>query len=212
MLVESDDESDHDNTKLQGDDGTKGDGVIVTMPVPEVGMKFKDKNEIFNFYKRYTYNMGFLVRKRNLKRDDDGVLRYVIYVCSHEGKKISNTSFSLKLHATIQSGCKARLTTCSNICGIWGINTVHLDHNHKTSPSKSRLYRCNRELSAQVKRRLEVNDIAGILLHKSFNSIVIEAGGYENMICIEKDRRNYVEQVRLLRLGEGDASTIQSYF
>lgn len=89
---------------------------------------------------------------------------------------------------------------------------VLLDHNHKTSPTKSRLYRCNGELSAHVKRKLEVNDMAGIPLHKSFNSAVVEAGGYENMTCIEKDCRNYIEQVRRLSLGEGDAAAIQSYF
>ncbi|XP_022847495.1 protein FAR1-RELATED SEQUENCE 5-like [Olea europaea var. sylvestris] len=109
-------------------------------------------------------------------------------------------------------GCKVRLTASMDSRGIWRINILNLDHNHKTSPSKSRLYRCNRELSTHVKRRLEVNDMAGIPLHKSFNSTVIEVGGYENMTCVEKDCRNYVEQVRRLRLGEGDAVAIQSYF
>ncbi|XP_052210450.1 protein FAR-RED IMPAIRED RESPONSE 1-like [Diospyros lotus] len=75
-----------------------------------------------------------------------------------------------------------------------------------------KLYRCNRELSAHVKRRLEVNDVAGIPLYKSFNSAVVEAGGYDQMTCVEKDCRNYIEKVRRLRLGEGDAVAIQAYF
>ncbi|XP_022858320.1 protein FAR1-RELATED SEQUENCE 5-like [Olea europaea var. sylvestris] len=86
-----------------------------------------------------------------------------------------------------------------------------LEHNHKTSPSKSRLYRCNRQLSERVKRQLEVNDIAGIPLHKSFNSTVV-AGGFDNMTCVEKDCRNFIEKVRRLRLGEGDDLAIQAYF
>lgn len=69
----------------------------------------------------------------------------------------------------MRSGCKARLTTYSDLRRIWRINVVHLDRNHRTIRSKSRLYRCNRELSAQVKWRIEVNDIAGIPLHKSYN-------------------------------------------
>ncbi|CAA2984305.1 Hypothetical predicted protein [Olea europaea subsp. europaea] len=32
------------------------------------------------------------------------------------------------------------------------------------------------------------------------------------MMFIEKDCRNYIEQVRRLKLGEGDAAAIQSYF
>ncbi|XP_022857692.1 protein FAR-RED IMPAIRED RESPONSE 1-like [Olea europaea var. sylvestris] len=60
--------------------------------------------------------------------------------------------------------------------------------------------------------KLEVNDVVGIPLHKSYNSTVVEASGYENMTCIEKDCLNYAERVRRLRLGEGDATAIQSYF
>lgn len=177
-----------------------------------MGMKFKDEKEAFDFYKRYVYDLGFPVRKRNSKKDDDGVLRYVTLTCSREGCRSGNTSGSLKPQPTIQTGCKARISASSNVLGTWRINTVHLEHNHETSPSKSRLFLCNRELSEQVKRRLEVNDMAGIPLYKSFNFAVVEAGGYENLTCVEKDCRNYIEQVRRLRLGEGDAAAIQSYF
>ncbi|XP_075515863.1 protein FAR1-RELATED SEQUENCE 5-like [Primulina tabacum] len=57
-----------------------------------------------------------------------------------------------------------------------------------------------------------MNDIAGIPLHKSYNSVVVEAGGYEKMTFIEQDCRNYIDKVRKLRLGEGDAAAIQAYF
>ncbi|XP_052198397.1 protein FAR1-RELATED SEQUENCE 4-like [Diospyros lotus] len=36
--------------------------------------------------------------------------------------------------------------------------------------------------------------------------------GYENLTFVEKDCRNYIDQVRRLRLGEGDAVAIQAYF
>ncbi|XP_022885082.1 uncharacterized protein LOC111401538 [Olea europaea var. sylvestris] len=159
------------------------DGMIVL----EVGMKFNDEKEMFDFYKRYAYNVGFPVRKRNSQKDDVGIVRYIVFTCSHEGRRNSNTSSSMKPQATIQACCKASLTASVDACGIWRINTVNLIHNHRTSMLKSRLYRCNRELSAHVKRQLEVNDMTWILLHKIFNSAVIEAEGYENMICIEKD-------------------------
>ena len=47
---------------------------------------------------------------------------------------------------------------------------------------------------------------------QSFKSIVVEAGGYENVPFLEKDARNYVDKARQLRLGEGDATAIQKYF
>ncbi|XP_052198314.1 protein FAR1-RELATED SEQUENCE 5-like [Diospyros lotus] len=180
--------------------------------IPKVGMKFNDEKEVFDFYKRYAYHVGFPVKRRSSNKGDDGLVRYVGYACCREGKRNIKGNTSLNPQPTMQLGCKARMTACSDILGTWRINMVHLEHNHKTSPTKSRLYRCNRQLNEHVKRQLEVNDIAGIPLHKSFNSAVVEAGGYENLTFVEKDCRNYIDQVRRLRLGEGDAAAIQAYF
>lgn len=55
------------------DETVKGDGLTV----PEVSMHFMDEKEVYDFYVRYTYAVGFLVRKRSSTRDYDGVLRYV---------------------------------------------------------------------------------------------------------------------------------------
>ncbi|XP_022889209.1 protein FAR-RED IMPAIRED RESPONSE 1-like [Olea europaea var. sylvestris] len=156
--------------------------------------------------------VGFPIRRRNSKKGDDGKMKYVTLTCGREGRKPTSTSGSSKRQPTIQIDYKTRITASTDIYGIWRINIVHLEHNHKTSPSKSRLYSCNRELNSNVKRKLEVNDMAEIPLHKSFNSVVVEAGENENMSYVEKDCRNYIEQVRQLRLGEEDAAMIQSYF
>ncbi|XP_022899112.1 protein FAR1-RELATED SEQUENCE 5-like [Olea europaea var. sylvestris] len=179
---------------------------------PEVGMIFDGEKELFDFYKRYAYAVGFPVKKRNSKKGDDGVVRFITFTCSREGRRGSNTSSTLKPQPTSQIDCKARISASADKVGKWRINTVYLEHNHKTSPSKSRLFQCNRELIANAKRKLELNDMAGIPLHKSYNSAVVEAGGYNNLTYVERDCRNYIEQVRRLRLGEGDATALQSYF
>ncbi|XP_022869238.1 protein FAR-RED IMPAIRED RESPONSE 1-like [Olea europaea var. sylvestris] len=175
-------------------------------------MMFHDEKEMFEFYKRYAYAIRFPMRKRNSKKGEDGVMRYVMFTCSRQGQRSYATSGSLKPQPTSQTDCKVKISASLDILGVWRINKVHLDHNHKTSPSKSGLYRCNRKLSASVKRNLEVNDMARISLHKIYNSAVVDAGGYENTTFVEKDCQNYVEQVRRLRLGEGDALAIQAYF
>ncbi|XP_052195252.1 protein FAR1-RELATED SEQUENCE 5-like isoform X1 [Diospyros lotus] len=180
--------------------------------VPKVGMKFKDENEIYKFYKKYAYHVGFPIKKRNSKKCEDGVLRYVAYACSREGKRTSKACTSLKPLPTIRVGCKAKITAVLVVLGIWRISTVHLEHNHETSLSKARLYRCNRQLSEHVKLQLEVNDIAGISLQKSYNSVVVENDGYEHLTFVEKNCKNYIDKVRKLRLGEGDVAAIQAYF
>jgi len=56
--------------------------------VPKVGMKFNDENEVSEFYKRYAYHVGFPIKRRNLKKGDDRVVRYVGYTCSEKAKEI----------------------------------------------------------------------------------------------------------------------------
>ena len=53
-----------------------------------------------------------------------------------------------------------------------------------------------------------MNDKARIRVNKSYNSVVVEVGGHENMNCLEKDCRNYIEKVRCLRPGERDATAV----
>ncbi|BBH00027.1 FAR1 Related Sequences transcription factor family [Prunus dulcis] len=63
-----------------------------------------------------------------------------------------------------------------------------------------------------MKRKIEVNDRTGIKVNKNYTSMVVEAGGHENMAFMEKDCRNYINKVIRLQLGEGDATAIQKYF
>ncbi|CAA3002000.1 Hypothetical predicted protein [Olea europaea subsp. europaea] len=120
---------------FMGDDSLDGKMLVVEdeIIVLEVGMKFADDIEVFEFYKKYAYQVGFPVRKRNMKRGDDGMVRYVSFTCSREGQRSHNSQTSLNPTQTIETGCKARLTTCSDTRGIFRINVVHLEHNHKTS-------------------------------------------------------------------------------
>ncbi|XP_022860685.1 protein FAR1-RELATED SEQUENCE 3-like [Olea europaea var. sylvestris] len=129
--------------------------------VPIVGIKFQDENEVFEFYKNYAYQVRFSVRKRNSRKGEYGVVHYVTFTCSQEGHRTSGSNSILKPQPTIQTGCKARLTACSEFSGAWPI---------------------------------------------------VEASGYENIMCVEKDCRNFIDKVRRLRLSEGDALAIQAYF
>ena len=49
-------------------------------------------------------------------------------------------------------------------------------------------------------------------MNKSFNTFVVQSGGYEDLPFTEKDCRNYIDKVKRLKFGEGDAEAIQGYF
>ena len=64
--------------------------------VPHVGMKFKHANEVFELYKKYAYNVGFPIRKRTLRKGEDGVVKYVTFSCCREGQRTRSKSTSLR--------------------------------------------------------------------------------------------------------------------
>lgn len=80
------------------------------------------------------------------------------------------------------------------------------------SPSKSHFFKQNRILEPHVKRRLKLTDSAGIRMNKNFISLVLEAGGHEKLSYLEKDCRNHIDEVGLLKLEKGDATAMHNYF
>ncbi|XP_028054810.1 protein FAR1-RELATED SEQUENCE 5-like [Camellia sinensis] len=68
------------------------------------------------------------------------------------------------------------------------------------------------KIGYKAKRRLEINDQAGIGVSRNNHSMVVEAGGYKSLTFDERDVKNYIERARRLRLGEGDAESLQNYF
>ena len=91
-----------------------------------------------------------------------------------------------------------QLALILSICrdGKWRLNKVILEHNHVNSPGKSRFYKSYRVLDEHVKRKLELNDKAGIKLHKTYDSLQIEAGGHENLPFLPKDCQNHLYKMR----------------
>ncbi|KAF5447330.1 hypothetical protein F2P56_032889 [Juglans regia] len=66
-------------------------------------------------------------------------------------------------------------------------------------------------MSESIKRVLDTNDLAGIRMNKSFGSLVIGSGGFENLLFLENDCRNYIDKARHLRLGAGGAEALRDY-
>ncbi|XP_062166115.1 protein FAR1-RELATED SEQUENCE 4-like [Alnus glutinosa] len=95
---------------------------------------------------------------------------------------------------------------------MWYVTNVNLGHNHDLSPGKARYIRCHKKLDLATKRKLDIDDRAGIRTNKIYNSLAVEAGGYENLTFGEKECRNYIANSRRLRLGTGGATALRDYF
>uniref|UniRef100_A0ACD5UTP8 Uncharacterized protein n=1 Tax=Avena sativa TaxID=4498 RepID=A0ACD5UTP8_AVESA len=142
----------------------------------------------------------------------NGELRYLTLCCSRHGKTESNSKNMLKPKPTAGLGCKAKVNVVRGKEGKFHISTAILDHNHTLSPHKSQLFRYNKRLDFHVKRRLQLNDRAGIRVNKNFNSFVVAVDGHEKLTFREKECRNYLEKTRRLKLGSGDVEIVREYF
>ena len=138
--------------------------------------------------------------------------KYFTLACSRGSKYVSKAKKLLNPNPLTKTQCKARLNACISLDGTVTITKLFLEHNHDLIPDKACYFRSSKFLDPRLKRRLELNDQVGINVSRNFRSMVVEANGYENMTFGEKGCRNYIDKVRRLRLGAGDAEAIQNYF
>ncbi|KAI5430378.1 hypothetical protein KIW84_034820 [Lathyrus oleraceus] len=67
-------------------------------------------------------------------------------------------------------------------------------------------------MNLHVRRTIQINDHAGVRINKTFQSLVKDAGGHENIPFCEKDVRNYINKERRAIGKEGDGKALISYF
>ncbi|KAG6713195.1 hypothetical protein I3842_05G140300 [Carya illinoinensis] len=176
-------------------------------------MEFDSEKELIAYYKQYAKQEGFGVRTQRTKRDDHGRLVYLTIGCARGGKYYPKPSTNiLKPRATTKTGCKVKVNATLNCHEKWVLTTVENSHNHITlSPKKSRLLRSHKHLDEYSQRILDLNDRAGIRMHKNFYSLVVDTGGYENLAFQEKYCKNYIDKARYLRLGKGGSDALNEY-
>ncbi|GFS39608.1 far-red elongated hypocotyls 3 [Actinidia rufa] len=96
--------------------------------------------------------------------------------------------------------------------GLQWVSNVLLEHNNEQSPSKSRFFKSNRALDEKVRKKLVLNERAGIRLNKIVASLHIEAGRPDKVTYLPRNCQNYLDKLRRLQLAEGDAEAMHRYF
>ncbi|XP_057990594.1 protein FAR1-RELATED SEQUENCE 5-like [Hevea brasiliensis] len=154
-------------------------------------MLFPCISTMFNFYKEHARLKGFSVFKRSAVNVRGGSRKYQTISCD-KGRKAIGAKSSKRIN------CPAKINAILRENGMWQISKVISSHNHELEPSMSRLMVAHRSLNMDMKRRLEANDIAGISPAKSIRLLEVQAGGPENLSCLSKDCRNFIERKRRL--------------
>ncbi|XP_028058285.1 protein FAR1-RELATED SEQUENCE 5-like [Camellia sinensis] len=177
------------------------------------GICFISKQEVHTFYAKYAKQLGFAISYRTQNVTRDGEVKYFGIECTR-ARNITKKSEVNPLEPSLSSkiDCKARVRATLQKDGRYKLTTIVLEHTHDFIPSDSRHFPMNKRTLTPVKRRLEVNDAAGIGVARNFHSIVVEAGGHEALTFDEQDARNYIQNARRLKLGVGDTESVTFYF
>ncbi|KAL8551928.1 hypothetical protein ACS0TY_000829 [Phlomoides rotata] len=161
-------------------------------------MVFNSVDSLFDAYQEHARVQGFSVVKRTLAKRNEREPKYALIVCDKTGTSKANKS-SKKID------CKARLNAKKLDDESWIVTKMVNEHNHEIDPSFSPLMAAHRQLHIHIRMQLETTDIAGIRPCKNIRLLEVQSGGPGNLGCLPKDCRNFIEERRRLRLGDGDA-------
>ena len=108
--------------------------------------------------------------------------------------------------------CNAKIKASKKENGVWCVKKVILDHSHDLNLTKARKFNLNKTISLHMKRTIQVNDNVGVMIDKTFHSLVQAAVGYENSTFGERDVRNYIQKERRAIEKKRDAKALVSHF
>jgi hypothetical protein len=108
------------------------------------------------------------VVQKKKKKNKDANVHYISLGCARQGKRQSSSSnIFCKPSQTIRTGCKATMNA-KLVDTKWYVTCVTIAHNHALSPGKARYFRSHKILDPCTKRKLEINDRAGIRMNKIY--------------------------------------------
>ncbi|WOL02412.1 protein FAR1-RELATED SEQUENCE 6 isoform X1 [Canna indica] len=130
---------DGDNKEVQGDDLT-----------PRLGMTFRTREEVCNFYKAYAMAVGFGVAVQKSSFATSGQCRRVIIACSKVGK--GKTDACYKARQSAKTDCQAKIVAKASGDGLLHLVEVNNEHNHPVNPSTARFLNCYKKMAGSRKQ------------------------------------------------------------
>jgi hypothetical protein len=109
--------------------------MLCQMWSPKVRMTFQSEKDAYEMYNTYVGNIGFNIRKSDIKRYVDKSIYSKLIVCSKQGYDNTRTD------------CSARIQFNVTGEGLWMVSNLEIDHNHYlASPNKKCKLRSQRQV------------------------------------------------------------------
>ncbi|GAU38571.1 hypothetical protein TSUD_322480 [Trifolium subterraneum] len=141
---------------------------------PATDMCFSSADDVKSFYGEYALRRGWKIRTS--RKCQDGEICYLILACSREGYVVSKVPCTLKTNPTKVKKCPARRCIKMDTDGLWYITKFDPSYFHECSPTKASLFKANKKINLHVKRTIEINDDARVMINKTFQYLVKDTG------------------------------------
>ncbi|XP_038715772.1 protein FAR1-RELATED SEQUENCE 5-like [Tripterygium wilfordii] len=205
----------------QGDVGSSSSNMQTYVPnvvcekIPKVGQEFESFDESQNYYNEYAREAGFSVRLSSTKRNKSNEFIRREFVCFKEGIREEGSSKSncIRKRGLTREGCKAKMIVVKSTSKpVFVVTQFHAIHNHiLTTPRKVHMLRSHRSMSNAKKALTQQFAAANIPIHQQISILEVQAGGIENIGCIEKDFYN-ARRDEVKSYAGHDAQMLYEYF
>lgn len=181
---------------------------------PKIGQQFDSMKDAFKFYNDYAYLAGFSVRYGSSKRSKitKGLL-HKEFCCNKQGGRTKININAKRSRGLTRVGSNAKLAIVKSTSGTGFMVKQFIEvHNHLlTTPHKVHFLRSHRNVS-DVKRALtESLAAANVPTCLQIGFLEIQAGGIENIGCLDQDLYNCMRDARKVLVGH-NANILYEYF
>nr|XP_025647180.1 protein FAR1-RELATED SEQUENCE 5-like [Arachis hypogaea] len=180
-------------------------------------LEFRTEDESCQFYNAYSCWHGFVMRKDDVVRDNQGRIISRQLVCNKEGwrnmRYLDLNDRSREAMSLTRTKCPAWLRVKLDYgCGRWKVSCFVESHNHDlTPPQFAHLVPANRRLTVTDKVQVENLHNFGVKTCHIMGYIAFQKGGYRHAGFTRKDLYNHIDRYRRSKVKNGDANAAINY-
>ncbi|TXG60867.1 hypothetical protein EZV62_012230 [Acer yangbiense] len=182
-----------------------------------IGKEFIFVTNAKEFYKKYSYCMGFSMRKDRVSRDTHGLITIRRWVCSKEGyrskKNVDRTDRVWELRRQTREACWASFRiNLDRDKMLWVVTEFVTEHSHMLSPGNhSQFLRSHRNVKDSDLAQVQSLRSIGMKTSQVMDQLVDQAGSYAAVGHTEKDLQNRLDAIRKFASHNSDADSLISY-
>ncbi|TXG57213.1 hypothetical protein EZV62_018526 [Acer yangbiense] len=194
------------------------DSELVSLQATDImGKEFIFVTDAEEFYKKYSYCMGFSMRKDRVSRDTHGLITIRRWVCSKEWYRSKNFFDRIdrvrEPREQTQEGCRASFRINLDRDKMLLVVTEFVtEHSHMLSPGNHRQFlRSHRNVKDSDLAQVQSLRSVGMKTSQVMDQLVDQAGSYAAVGHTVKDLQNRLDTIRRSASHNSDADSLISY-